>query len=98
MEGCNHSTKGKTITDSQWYKHLVCNCRSDKMTDRKRITLAVKTTQTDVLRWKETYTSNELQRQTCRISCIFEHGGITKQRVQATKNGLFPYNRAGEIV
>ena len=38
MEGCDHSTKGKTFTASRWYKHLVCDCRSDEMTDKKRLT------------------------------------------------------------
>ena len=51
MEGCKTHAKGKVFQASRWYRHLVCDCNSDEMTDRKRLTLAVKTTQTDVVRW-----------------------------------------------
>ena len=63
MARCMHQVQGKTFGASRWFKHLVCECQSDAMTDKKRLDLAQKTTQTDVAKWKANYNENEVRRQ-----------------------------------
>ena len=48
MDGCTQHVNGKTFGALQWFKHLVCNCTSTNMMDRKRLVSAQKATQTDV--------------------------------------------------
>ena len=63
MAGCMHQVQGKMFGASRWFKHLVCECQSEDMTNKKRLNLARKTNQNDVTQWKEAYMENEVRRQ-----------------------------------
>ena len=55
MVDCDHHVKGKTFGITRWFKHLVCNCASQCMNDRKMLALLEKTPQVEVLQWEESY-------------------------------------------
>ena len=90
MVGCMHQVQGKTFGASRWFKHLVCECQSDDMTDKKRLDLAKKTTQTDVAKWKGNYMENEVRRQ--------ERNMRIKESQYAVTNPQVPRNNPNRAV
>ena len=62
MTGCNYHAKEKSFGTANWYKHLVCDCTSQEMNDRKILALSEKTHQIEVIQWKENYRQNVRRR------------------------------------
>ena len=52
---------------SRWYKHLVCKCTSNQLNDVKRLQLANKSQQKDVIEWKRLHMERENRRQVHHI-------------------------------
>ena len=48
---------------SRWYAHLVCKCNSNQLNDAKRLQLANKSQQRDVVEWKRLQLERENRRQ-----------------------------------
>ena len=49
VAGCNHHVKGEKFGTTRWFKHLVCDCASQKMNNRKSLAFSEKTHQVEVL-------------------------------------------------